>query len=114
MKESSIKSEDFKECLLGALRNKGFYSYVKLITSPGCDSNTTLDLETRRKDHISHFILKIALCKKLKIFRWFINMERQLFCLRFNSLNKNGFEKFLIFNNINYPIVSVEKKIHSI
>lgn len=107
-KESSIKSYEYKECLLGLLRNKGFEdTYVKLITSPGCDSNTLADLELRRRDHISHFILKVALCKKIKIFRWLIEVENKLFELRFRSLNQNGIEKFLFFNNFNFPQVNI-------
>ncbi|XP_043468945.1 DNA primase large subunit-like [Leptopilina heterotoma] len=109
-KESQIKKEDFKECLLGTLRNKGYDSYVKLITSPGCDSNTPLDLEIRRRDHVSHFILKVALCRKTKIYHWFIKMEINLFNTRFRSLNENGMEKFLIYNDFIFPILSEEEK----
>lgn len=109
-KESDIRRDDFKECLLGTLKKKGFDSYVKLITSPGCDSNTPLDLEIRRKDHVSHFVLKVALCKKMKIYRWFIQMETTLFNTRFTALNENGIEKFLFYNNFTFPILSEEEK----
>uniref|UniRef100_A0A8D2LX44 DNA primase large subunit n=1 Tax=Varanus komodoensis TaxID=61221 RepID=A0A8D2LX44_VARKO len=51
--------------------------------------------EARRKDHISHFILRLAFCQSYELRRWFIQQEMDLFRYRFTQLNDSLIEKFL-------------------
>ena len=99
--------EELTECLLNGLKCKGLYYFVKLIKSTGCDSNTSADVEIRKRDLISHYVLRLSLCKKKKTLDWFVKLEEKLFKIRFNSLNRYGVEKFLALHNFDYPTVSI-------
>lgn len=66
----------------------------------GCKTPTETDLQYRRKDHISHFILRLSHCFEPDNQTWFINQEVEFFKLRFNSLDKEGVEKLLSMHKI--------------
>uniref|UniRef100_A0A3P8Z0P9 DNA primase large subunit n=1 Tax=Esox lucius TaxID=8010 RepID=A0A3P8Z0P9_ESOLU len=65
------------------------------------------EYEKRRKDHISHFILRLAYCQTEDLRRWFIQQEIDLFRYRFNCLNSKSKREFLHLNNLRYDTVSV-------
>ncbi|XP_055008189.1 DNA primase large subunit, partial [Boleophthalmus pectinirostris] len=58
--------------------------------------------EKRRKDHISHFILRLAYCQTEDLRRWFIQQEVDLFRFRFNELDAQQILEFLHRNNLQY------------
>ncbi|XP_074531963.1 DNA primase large subunit [Halichoeres trimaculatus] len=66
--------------------------------------------EKRRKDHISHFILRLAYCQTEDLRRWFIQQEVDLFRYRFNDLFPNQKLEFLHRNNLRYDTISIEEK----
>ncbi|KAJ8013747.1 hypothetical protein DPEC_G00033000 [Dallia pectoralis] len=68
------------------------------------------EYEKRRKDHISHFILRLAYCQTEDLRRWFIQQEIDLFRYRFNNLNLKSKREFLHFNNLQYDTLSVLEK----
>ncbi|KAK2181133.1 hypothetical protein NP493_409g01000 [Ridgeia piscesae] len=63
-----------------------------------------------RKDHISHFILRLAYCRMEELRRWFIAQELDLFRFRFQNENKENVKLFLENNNLNYDLVSASEK----
>ncbi|MBN3308890.1 DNA primase large subunit [Amia ocellicauda] len=69
--------------------------------------------EKRRKDHISHFILRLAYCQTEDLRRWFIQQEMDLFRYRFSELqyySKDKEKEFLKENHLHYDTVSDEEK----
>ncbi|TRZ03656.1 hypothetical protein DNTS_008357, partial [Danionella cerebrum] len=70
----------------------------------------TSEFEKRRKDHISHFILRLAYCQTEDLRRWFIQQEMDLFRYRFSILPSKNKTDFLHKNNLKYDTVSAEEK----
>uniref|UniRef100_A0A669EC29 DNA primase large subunit n=1 Tax=Oreochromis niloticus TaxID=8128 RepID=A0A669EC29_ORENI len=68
------------------------------------------EYEKRRKDHISHFILRLAYCQTEDLRRWFIQQEVDLFRFRFNDLDPKQQLEFLHKNNLRYDTVSFPKE----
>ncbi|KAI4896590.1 hypothetical protein NFI96_018221, partial [Prochilodus magdalenae] len=68
------------------------------------------EYEKRRKDHISHFILRLAYCQTEDLRRWFIQQEMDLFRHRFSDLPSKYKTEFLHRNNLKYDTISVEEK----
>ncbi|XP_067421640.1 DNA primase large subunit isoform X3 [Emydura macquarii macquarii] len=68
------------------------------------------DYDARRKDHISHFILRLAYCQSEDLRRWFIQQEMDLFRYRFNELTDDLVQKFLKYVNLPYGAISREVK----
>uniref|UniRef100_W5KQI1 DNA primase large subunit n=1 Tax=Astyanax mexicanus TaxID=7994 RepID=W5KQI1_ASTMX len=68
------------------------------------------EYEKRRKDHISHFILRLAYCQTEDLRRWFIQQEMDLFRHRFNDLSSKYKTEFLHKNNLKYDTLSADEK----
>ncbi|KAJ7404354.1 DNA primase large subunit-like protein [Pitangus sulphuratus] len=68
------------------------------------------DYEARRKDHISHFILRLAYCQSEDLRRWFLQQEMDLFRYRFNELTESLMQKFLEHVNLSFEAVSEDEK----
>ncbi|KAI8495807.1 DNA primase large subunit [Branchiostoma belcheri] len=69
------------------------------------------DYDDRRKDHISHFILRLAYCKSEELRRWFLIQEMDLFRFRFGNENTDTIGHFLRQNDLDYrPIPEEEKR----
>ncbi|XP_040033779.1 DNA primase large subunit [Gasterosteus aculeatus] len=67
--------------------------------------------DKRRKDHISHFILRLAYCQTEDLRRWFIQQEVDLFRHRFDELSPQQKLELLNRNNLQYATTSVKEKI---
>ncbi|NXE37682.1 PRI2 primase, partial [Ptilorrhoa leucosticta] len=68
------------------------------------------DYEARRKDHISHFILRLAYCQSEDLRRWFLQQEMDLFRYRFNELTESLMQKFLEYVNLSFEAIGEDLK----
>eukprot|EP00111_Clytia_hemisphaerica_P000380 TCONS_00001051-protein len=65
--------------------------------------------EERRKDYVSHFILRLAFARSEDLRRWFLTQELELFRFKFTEL-KQHIQSFLQENQLEYkPIDDTEK-----
>ncbi|PFX22105.1 DNA primase large subunit [Stylophora pistillata] len=67
----------------------------------------------RRKDHISHFILRLAYCRSEDLRRWFLSQEVELFRSRFMEMAKfdpKEADDFLQANGLKYQTIGEEEK----
>uniref|UniRef100_A0A8C4WXV5 DNA primase large subunit n=1 Tax=Eptatretus burgeri TaxID=7764 RepID=A0A8C4WXV5_EPTBU len=69
------------------------------------------DLELRRKDHISHFILRLAYCQSENLRRWFLQQEADLFRYRFSQQLSGSVRKFLDLNDLHYTSILPNEKV---
>ncbi|XP_061425179.1 DNA primase large subunit isoform X3 [Lethenteron reissneri] len=67
------------------------------------------DQEPRKRDHISHFILRLAYCQSEDLRRWFIQQEMDLFRFRFLQQMSESVTSFLNQNNLTYESLSKEE-----
>uniref|UniRef100_A0A4W6G8C6 DNA primase large subunit n=1 Tax=Lates calcarifer TaxID=8187 RepID=A0A4W6G8C6_LATCA len=95
-------SEDYKRKLENESKNLNF-PYRPEATGPS-------ESEKRRKDHISHFILRLAYCQTEDLRRWFIQQEIDLFRYRFNELQPEQKLEFLQGNNLKYVTINAKEK----
>lgn len=64
-----LLSDDWKEYINGELTREGLKSYLRLCiggigaTHPIGSSKREFELQARRRDYISHFILRLAYCR---------------------------------------------------
>ncbi|PSN58438.1 DNA primase large subunit [Blattella germanica] len=101
----------WKVALIAELKKVGLKGYVKLINGAGC-GRTESELQLRKRDHVSHFILRLAYCKSDELRRWFISKELDLFKVRFQSLNAEGIKTFMQVNKLNYESLSLDEKMN--
>lgn len=108
VQRTDLKSpEEKKVALLNFLRKDGYNYAAKLLNGLGCASHTEVELQARKRDHISHYILRLAYSQNQELRRWFVNMETEYIKLRFSSLNKEGILMLLSLNNFDYSPVSI-------
>lgn len=71
-------------------------------------------MANREKDHVSHFILRLAYCRTEELRRWFVTHETDLFRLRWSLLKENCPEEindFMDASGLSYkPIDNDEKE----
>ncbi|KAJ3115341.1 hypothetical protein HDU96_000825 [Phlyctochytrium bullatum] len=67
-------------------------------------------LEQRRKDHLSHFILRLAFCRTEDNRAWFLRQETALFKHRFDDAPKSEKELLLSLNNLDFELLSMEDR----
>lgn len=65
--------------------------------------------EARRKDHVSHFVLRLAYCRTEELRRWFVVQETELFRARFLHAKSQDIKTFMEHNNLAFTPVSTEE-----
>ncbi|XP_012296982.2 DNA primase large subunit isoform X1 [Aotus nancymaae] len=68
------------------------------------------EYEPRRRDHISHFILRLAYCQSEDLRRWFIQQEMDLLRFRFGILPKDKIQDFLKDSHLQFEAISDKEK----
>jgi DNA primase large subunit len=76
------------------------------LASSGADDSE----ENRRKDIISHFIMRLAYCRTDELRRWFLLHEVILFKARLQKLTQRQRADLMAANNLEYEAVTDEEK----
>ncbi|GAA6101468.1 DNA primase large subunit isoform X1 [Tachysurus ichikawai] len=106
-------TEQYKKKLQTEFSSLGFPQREELDESSSNKNQAgPTEYEKRRKDHISHFILRLAYCQTEDLRRWFIQQEMDLFRYRFSELLPKYKTDFLHKNNLKYDTISAEEKTH--
>lgn len=109
LKGTNKFSDEWKAALCDELTKQGLKNIYKMSTAPTC-KQTEAEVQYRKRDHLSHFILRLAYCRSDELRRWFVARELDLFKLRFMSLNADEIREFLSLNNLCYSPISSEEK----
>ncbi|CAO3644859.1 unnamed protein product [Cunninghamella blakesleeana] len=67
-------------------------------------------LEERRKDHISHFVLRLAYCRSEELREWFLRQESELFKFRYEQEIVEDRKRFLENSNLSWKVIDDNKK----
>ncbi|XP_071579342.1 DNA primase large subunit [Temnothorax nylanderi] len=102
--------EERKKAFCDSLKSDGLKYYANLLYADGSNPQSEEHSQTRRKDHISHFILRLVYCHDVEQTNWFVKQEVEFFKLRFSSLDKKGIEHLLSVNNLNCVPISPDEK----
>lgn len=99
-----VKDEPYKDLVTDEMTKQNVKYFMPLVKG-----NT--DYEARKRDYLSHFILRLSYCRSEEFRRWFLAREVEFFRLKF--LNMERKEDILLFmkkNNLNYAPISDEEK----
>lgn len=113
-KNLHVMSKDWKEAVLAELNSSGYKNYARLIDGHSSKSTSVQtkeqDLQARRRDYISHFILRLAYCRSVDQRKWFMARELELFKLKFSQLKAPEIKRYLEINRLDYQPISDEEK----
>ena len=100
-------SEEWRAALKQDLQKQNLSLYHKLNSKIEDEEYRDKIGETRRKDYISHFLLRLAFCRTEELRRWFISQETDLFRFRYIEESKEIQANFLQENKMEYSPVSL-------
>lgn len=106
LKHSRVLSPQWKESVLVDLNKEGLKSYVRLIQGSKKESMA----EARRRDYISHFILRLAYCRTEELRKWFVARELEYFRLKFANLTASELKQFLQAHQFDYVPLTADEK----
>lgn len=106
-KNMSLMSQEDRTAVLNEMNHAGLKHYVRLCH--GNHSNEQ-DISGRRKDYLSHFILRFAYCSTEELRRWFITREMELFRLKFAGLSTKDVQDFVQCYEMKYTPLNSEQK----
>ncbi|KAI0934152.1 hypothetical protein AcV5_006091 [Taiwanofungus camphoratus] len=125
-----ITIEEFETCAIDRLRilaeiESSFarnrpYEELKTITLAQCkkylplNSSTAISVDRdaeRRKDHVGHFVLRLAFCRSEDLRRRFVKAEMALFRIRYDSDDRVEREEFLSSRDFDWiPVMEEERE----
>ncbi|PWN36574.1 DNA primase, large subunit [Meira miltonrushii] len=85
------------------------YLPLSATTASGMSGGPDVEAE-RMKDHISHFVLRLAFCRTEDLRRRFVKAETALFRLRFENDDASEKERFLKTLNFDWEFVTKEER----
>ncbi|RUS79036.1 hypothetical protein EGW08_013193 [Elysia chlorotica] len=101
--KGSAKYCELLEKEIGATKLKD--SFLKVKRNQGDEG------ERRKRDQVSHFILRLAYCRSEDLRRWFLTQELDLFRYRFQQEDKESHAQFLASNDLKYkPVGKAERE----
>lgn len=110
-KNLRIMTREWQEEVHAEMNHEHLKPYLRLCDGHGTSEATkNADLPARRRDYISHFILRLAYCRSQDLRRWFISRELELFKLKFSKLSPPEIRKFLDVNKLDYKPIGEEEK----
>ncbi|CRK87608.1 CLUMA_CG001404, isoform A [Clunio marinus] len=107
VKHPKILSDEWKEHVINELNIAGLKYFVRLLRGNG---NTEQDMNARRRDYLSHFILRFAYCRSEDLRRWFIAREMELFRFKFSSLSSKEVKEYVELYEMGYRPISEDQK----
>ncbi|XP_059615795.1 DNA primase large subunit [Phlebotomus argentipes] len=110
LKEFKSHSQEWRNFVMTELNVAGLKGYVKLIQGGSGQKESVL--QARRRDYISHFLLRLAYCRSQDLRKWFMARETELFKLKFSHLSPDGVAEVLKVHNLHYYEVSAKEKDH--
>ncbi|XP_011347187.2 DNA primase large subunit isoform X1 [Ooceraea biroi] len=110
LRKSTMSISQRRAALVEELRKEEMNEFARLISSPGCKSHTSTDIRTRKRDHVSHFVLRSAVAFNKRKKQWFFKQEARLFKWRFSSLDNEGIWQFMRINNFRFTPISQDEK----
>ncbi|KAL1123979.1 hypothetical protein AAG570_001749 [Ranatra chinensis] len=105
-----LKGDEWRKAVIEELKKQDMRGFCKQLTATSCGS-AEADFAQRRRDHMSHFVLRLAFCDTEEKRRWFIAREVDLFKLRWMYLRVTEKAEFMKINKLAYDTVSHEEKI---
>ncbi|EEB18588.1 DNA primase large subunit, putative [Pediculus humanus corporis] len=95
---------NFKELAIDEMNKQGLKYFMPLVKGYS-------DPEARRRDYLSHYMLRICYCRTEELRKWFVSREMEFFRLKFfNIENKEDITLFMKKNGLNYTSISDEEK----
>ncbi|XP_065077060.1 DNA primase large subunit [Ochlerotatus camptorhynchus] len=106
-KNLKLMSDEWRETIFNELNHAGLKHYVRL-----CQGNHAKeqDISARRKDYLSHFILRFAYCRSEELRRWYIAREMELFRLKFGGLSPQDVKEFVLKYEMGYTPLNPDQK----
>eukprot|EP00752_Nemacystus_decipiens_P014280 g12700.t1 len=100
LKARNVRGDDYKRALRESL-----HKYMKM--SMLSEESASAD---KRKDTISHFILRLAYCRSEDLRRWFLTQETALFRHRLEELSTDEMDSFIKEQGLFFEGVDAERK----
>ncbi|CAB4068170.1 PRI2 [Lepeophtheirus salmonis] len=104
-KNSSNHGSEWRPKVEADLKSSGLESFIQVFGH--CSRHN----ENRRKDHLSHFILRLAYARTEELRRWFITQEMDLFRFRFQYMSSTELEEFMKSNKLNYSPLDTDEQV---
>lgn len=95
-------TKEWQNHLQELLIRDNLHDYERLLFRPGHEV-TAKDSRRRRMDYYAHYFMSLAYCKTSEKRAWFLNLEMDVFQLKFANLNDSSQREFLKLNMSEFP-----------
>ena len=112
--DTNKRGKQYHEVMLSQINSLRASNNEKNFVIVGRGTVPTNAFEARKRDHVSHFLLRLYYCQSSELKKWFISRETELFRFRLleSSLtNSSKFQDCLSYYGYNYEIVSTDERV---